>query len=526
MMAVVHFQSRLLKAMALVAVLTGALHITALGQEADVESAARRLDKTLEKRQSFIDLRQNHIDSLVAEGREKGFDAGIIEQIACAYTAFNNDSALHYLSIGINTTEIPERLKFISKHASLLPLAGFFDDAQIEFYSINPDDVPSDMLATYYEDGRQMHSYIAAFFDEYPAVSEPHRKKALEFQEKLLSILPDGSSEYKYHLGEYYLFKGKKETARVLLEEIVDSEPQTSNLNARAAHHLSTIWKDMGNTDLYIYYLTLSATSDLVAATREVLALQELGNLVYESGDVARAHSYLSSALANAVECGAPLRMVSSAKSLPIIERAHSDQIANWRTSIYWILAAMALLVLGLAATMLVLNMEMRKMARLQANLKAANTAKEVYISQFLQLCSIYMDKLNQFCKIAARKLAAGQSDDLYRMTKSGKFAEEQSREFYEVFDNAFLHIYPDFVNQVNALLQPDQKIEIHPGELLNTDLRILAFMRLGIEESARIAQVLNYSLNTIYAYRNRLRARAIDRDNFEKNIMKIESTF
>ena len=66
----------------------------------------------------------------------------------------------------------------------------------------------------------------------------------------------------------------------------------------------------------------------------------------------------------------------------------------------------------------------------LQANLRAANNAKEVYISQFLQLCSIYMDKLNQFCKIATRKLAAGQSDELYRMTKSGKFIEEQSHEF------------------------------------------------------------------------------------------------
>ena len=102
-------------------------------------------------------------------------------------------------------------------------------------------------------------------------------------------------------------------------------------------------------------------------------------------------------------------------------------------------------------------------------------------------------------------------------MTKSGKFIEEQSHEFYEVFDNAFLHIYPDFLTHVNALLRPDARIELKPGEMLNTDLRILAFMRLGIEESTRIAQVLNYSLNTIYSYRNRLKARALDKENFEK---------
>lgn len=134
------------------------------------------------------------------------------------------------------------------------------------------------------------------------------------------------------------------------------------------------------------------------------------------------------------------------------------------------------------------------------------------------------MDKLNQFCKIANRKLAAGQADELYRMTRSGKFVEEQSREFYDVFDNAFLHIYPDFVERVNALLRSDAQIELQAGELLNTDLRILAFMRLGIEESARIAQILNYSLNTIYAYRNRLKARAINRDTFEADIMTIDS--
>lgn len=107
-------------------------------------------------------------------------------------------------------------------------------------------------------------------------------------------------------------------------------------------------------------------------------------------------------------------------------------------------------------------------------------------------------------------------------MTKSGKFVEEQSREFYDTFDKAFLHIYPDFVEQVNALLKPDERIELRDGELLNTDLRILAFMRLGVDESTRIAQVLNYSVNTIYSYRNRLKNRAVNRENFENDIMKI----
>ena len=160
-------------------------------------------------------------------------------------------------------------------------------------------------------------------------------------------------------------------------------------------------------------------------------------------------------------------------------------------------------------------------MRKLQDKLQKANKTKEVYISQFLSLCSIYMDKLNQFCKIANRKISAGKVEDLYKLTKSGKFVEEQSREFYEVFDNAFLHLYPNFPNQVNALLLPCEQIQLKEGELLNTDLRILAFMRLGIEDSSRIAQVLNYSINTIYAYRNRIKAKAINKETFEADIMK-----
>jgi hypothetical protein len=132
------------------------------------------------------------------------------------------------------------------------------------------------------------------------------------------------------------------------------------------------------------------------------------------------------------------------------------------------------------------------------------------------------MDKLKQFGKLANRKISAGQVDELYALTKSGKFVEEQSREFYVMFDEAFLHIYPSFVTNVNKLLRPDEQIELAKGEHLNTDLRILAFMRLGIDDTNQVAQILNYSVNTIYAYRNKLRNRAINRETFEADIMAI----
>ena len=497
--------------------------LAAMPRDIDAKATLDRLDYILERQDVYLDSRQSYIDSLGNIRRGKN-SPELLLAIAEAYKGYNNDSAIVYLQSGARMTGGADVSRFRWRVAALLPLDGFFDQAIRTYNSVNADSVPAEELPSYYDSGRQMYSYISAFFRDYPEIAGEHNAKALEMQRKLLDVLPDSSREKMFNLGEYYYLTGSNEKARMLLEEFVDTEPESSNLRARAAHHLFYIAKENGDSEAAIGYLAMSAISDILSATREMASLQELGNEIYNSGDILRAYNYLSAALEKAVACGAPLRMVETAKFLPIIERAHSSEIASGRRKLYWVMAGMALLVIVLFLMLLFVRHEMAKMRRLQQNLRAANTAKEVYISQFLNLCSIYMDKLNQFCKVVTRKITAGQTDELYRMARSGKFVEEQSNEFYEVFDNAFLHIYPDFIEQVNALLRPDCRFE-KPGDgKLNTDLRILAFMRLGIDESPRIAQVLNYSLNTIYSYRNRLKSRAVNRETFESDVMRIDS--
>ena len=268
----------------------------------------------------------------------------------------------------------------------------------------------------------------------------------------------------------------------------------------------------------------MSAIADTRGATLEVASLQELGKTIYLSGDIEHAYDYLSVALSEAVECNAPLRILQSSQVLPIIESAHKAEIRGSKIRNYIVMAIMAILLIILGATLYVLHRKNRQMNRMALRLEDANSTKDVYISQFLNLCSIYMDKLTQFNKMVNRKITTGKVDDLLKITKQGKYIEEHSKEFYDVFDDAFLHIYPNFVNEVNHLLRPEEQIILREGEKLNTDLRIIAFMRLGIEESSRIAQMLNYSVYTIYTYRNKLKNRAVSRDTFETDIMNIKS--
>lgn len=117
----------------------------------------------------------------------------------------------------------------------------------------------------------------------------------------------------------------------------------------------------------------------------------------------------------------------------------------------------------------------------------------------------------------------ASRIDDLFKAIKSEQFLRDERKNFYNEFDKSFLELFPHFVDSFNALLIDEEKIIPKPGELLTTELRIFALIRLGVTDSHRIAHLLGYSLATIYNYRSKLRNKALgDKDKFEQNVMNL----
>ena len=494
-----------------------------------VEETLKRLDSEIEKREIYLTNKQNSIDALkssLSTDTLKNLD--IMMEIGDEYVAFDNDSALFYYDKGYKLAKSLNidslATSFRLKRATYLPLAGFIDHATNEYDAIDSTQLNPALLTQYYEAGKQLYSYISSFFSNYPNTSTKWYTLALQCQDKHLERLDHNSLIYKLNIGEQYLDSGEYSKAKATLEEALNSLNEASNDYARAAHALARIALIEKNDNEYIYYLALSTIADIKSATLEVVSMQELGAKLLELNDITRAHTYSSVALANAVRCKATMRMIQSSKAMPIIDQAHTIETQNWERIKSYINIAIFALVLTLVAILIYLYFKNKRLNIVQNNLVIANNIKEVYISQFLNLCSSYMSKLSQFSDIVNRKISSGKVEDLYKITKSGKFIEEQSKDFYDIFDNAFLNIYPTFIESVNDLLRPDMQIELKENEKLNTDLRILAFMKLGIDDTSRIAQMLNYSVNTIYAYRNKLKNRAIDRENFEENVMKIKS--
>lgn len=510
----------------------------------DVERSLIQLDNELKHRDHYLEKRVSRLDSLkkVRRGLEGKDTLAWLEttmEIAKGYNSFNNDSAIIYYTkgydaaLGIATATPPSPLastadslqaEFRLRRATYMSLSGFVSDAINEYEAVDTSRMNDGLKATYHESGRQMYYFISSYYGGWLETYDYWNNRSIESQRQLIPLLDPASNEYLLNLGEYFYNIREYARSREILLDLLGKIKKDSPTYAIATHILASIALTRGDRNEHLYFLAQSAIADTRQATLEVTSLQELAGVLYQMDDKRRAHEYISVAMNNAVESRASVRMMKTTELLSLVEGDHNSQIALWRTWMYAIIAVLVMCMFALIVSIFFLRRQLTRVARMKQELQDANQTKDVYISQFLSLCSIYMDKLKQFGKVVNRKISAGQVDDLYKLTKSGKFVEEQSADFYKVFDDAFLHIYPNFVESVNSLLRPEERIVLADDEQLNSDLRILAFMRLGIDDTTRVAQILNFSVNTIYAYRNRLRNRAINRATFESDIMAIGS--
>lgn len=255
--------------------------------------------------------------------------------------------------------------------------------------------------------------------------------------------------------------------------------------------------------------------------------------------------------LEDAVFCNARLRTYEISKMIPIINEAYEKQNETNRFQLILFLVSTSILSLFLLSVLLLLFKQMKKLSKAkqeisQANsqlselnkelqlfneklnatnntLTEANLVKEIYIGRYMDQCSDYIGKLEGYRRKLNLMATTGKINDLVSTVKSKEFIESELKEFYTNFDQTFLSLFPGFINEFSALLVDDEATQLKEGELLNTELRIFALIRLGIKDSAKIAVFLRYSVSTIYNYRSQLKNKAVgSREEFEARVMQI----
>lgn len=317
-------------------------------------------------------------------------------------------------------------------------------------------------------------------------------------------------------------------------------------------------YKARQDTAEMLVWLGESALADIRNGVLDQGSMWELSNQLIILGQVDRAYRYICYTSECANRFGSRQRLSSISPLLTKIAqeyKAEGEQSqSRLRVTLFWLTVLVALLVTIviyvviqrnklkeardrlahsnkaltdvnaqlLNANTALTNLSEQRQA-LNNQLSEANRVKEEYVGRFMSLCSRYVERLDDLRKKVRNKIRSGQTSDLNTLMRSADFNTDDMEDLYINFDTAFLHLYPDFVAQFNALLTPEGRIaEPQPGRL-TTQMRIFALIRLGITDSGKISEILHYSVNTIYNYRAQTKKlSACGKEDFEERVKKI----
>ena len=429
---------------------------------------------------------------------------------------------------------------------------------------ISSDSLRGDALRDYYLACMHVCGELA-YNTTLPATrSDYYRMRGL-FRDSVLMVSDPQTEAYLMCQEQQLLGQNKLEEAlQVNDHRLALVEPDTRDY-AIVSFYRNLIFSNMGNADEAAYWLCQSALADIKNAVMDQAALIELANRVNADGDVKRSYRFIRFTWDCNNRFNTRMRSWQIAPILNVIENNYQNELQRSTRILIGTMVAISVLALLLLLLLIFLhrrnkllnaarqqvhqaneqlrqsNTQLAQQANelsalntqqkaLNAQLKALNTqlseanqVKEEYIGRFMSLCSQYIDKLDNYRKMVNKKMKNKELDELFRISKSTELKEKELEELFENFDSVFLHLFPTFVTDFNNLLQPEFHVQPKEDNRLSTDLRIFALIRLGIEDSSKIAEFLHYSVNTIYNYRARTKNGALgDRSRFEEQLKHI----
>lgn len=492
------------------------------------------LNRTIKAADVYVHDRTKKLDSIALKCKAAPAASESRWKYACElsqnYLTARADSALDYADLAVQTSqayaavhpgEQAERMQFIAHTARInaLSTAGIFTQAQNELERLESEGIPESLKPEYWNACKKLYAYMRIYVETDPEFYNDYTAKYFQYDDSLQQSLPNDDPMRKFYLAERLIYHGQYERALDILNNLCDKSEEDDNIYGMSMYQLAIIYRHKGDSRAYATCLIKASISDIKGAVSDGLALPLLADWLYSQGELQDAFSYINFAMRNAMSGNVRMRTVTIASMLPVIDDSYRERMNASRDELmnYFLLVTVLLII---SVILLACMFRLIKRNRLSSRkLKETTRLQQSYIGHFIGLCSNYANRLQSLQKLVMRKLATGQTDELQKMIKSGKFALDQNDEFYEVFDSAFLNIYPEFVAEINALLKPEERIELKSGDALTPELRIYALVKIGVDESTRISQILNYSVSTIYTYRNRMRNRALDRTNFDKNV-------
>ena len=532
---------------------------TTLSAGSKTQQLRQKLDNLLEQRKALIDNKNKDINRLkknltTSENTLKRLQT--YEQLFEEYYVFQFDSAMTYLNKGIKLAKETQNTYYYNSNtiskAELLSIGGLYSEAIHEIEQVDTTVLDKAQHFEYYFSLFRIHTYWADFCND-KTYTPTHRLKAQEYLKKAMPFCDETAKTYEYYLGEYAVFVlNNPQAARAHYVKAIKQLPQNSRFYAMSCFALSGSYGNEGNTEKQEEFLLLSSIADIENCTMENFALQNLAMYIFEHNkdELDLAQQYIQTALEDAHFYNNRLRIIEISSKLPVIVSSY-QQTLNQRNKVQMtaIIVISLLLLFLLSAVFYIVkqtkrlslqqqelqknNNQLSELNRQQKELNTqlhglnallvdTNSKRERLAKLYIDLCAKYIARLKKQQTLVKRKIKANQTTELLSQLSSERLSEEDAATFLSRFDKAFLDLYPDFTEELNSLLLPEGQIQNKSTDELTTEQRIMALIRLGVKESAEIADLLFYSPQTIYNYRSVLKGKAINKETFEEEVMKL----
>ena len=548
------------KIIALLFLLMGCTFLNAAPYSEKIKELLVRLDSLIAQKNTFAMLKEAKIaqlHKLQKDVRTLEERYWLNQHPSDAYCVYNADSAMNYvvdnLDIVYKQNDKYRQMEWKIKKSFLLAATGLLKEAQDELRGVSGGSLPKELLVDYY--GQML--YLYSHFNQYTGsemgtLHEHYAQLERVYKDSLNMVLTPEDPLFLWYKGQVvqgtdsmYVFKERLQKG--ILNSAFDTRRDAMN-----AYVLACFYRESDEQENYLTYLIYSAMADVRISNKDIASLEELAGVLFSLGDIDHAYVYMSYCLQNALAYRNRVRVVGISAVQDTIHQIYQErnQRQEARLRMYLVLVSVLSLISLFAFLYIYKQMKRLKQSRQQLNeannrlnkhveelskmhgqvaetnvqltslneqlrdtnnqLRESNYVKEEYIGYVFSICSNYISKLDEYRKNINRKLKANQLEDVKALTDTHSMAQNELKEFYHNFDAIFLHIYPDFVSDFNALLHPDEQIVLKDGELLNTELRIYALVRLGITDSVKIAEFLHYSPQTVYNNRLKTRNKAI----------------
>lgn len=535
------------------AIIASLLLLTGCGRDVqypdDVRTALEELDEVIAQKEMIEAQKEDRITQIkgkLAAASDDRQRYELLDELVDEYFQYNIDSTAFLSRLKLSIAErtgnedliLDARYDIADRHT----MSGLSDATFNELKLIDIEELSDDNKLRYYSILNTIYRTLEVEAVDETLAQEYGQQKTI-YRELLLSSLGEDDISRVYVMTEILLQSNRPQEALDLLIPWVEEKKPSLNENGILCYSIASAYAMLGDFDKAILWYARSAKNDLLVPKYEYRSLYELAGLLNRTGDIERAYSYITRSIEDAFQSNAQIHKQFAYQLLPIISNSYDSLMKQKNAQMKYTLIAMGI-VLGLLIIMsLVLLREKKRVTlaerqtkdsneqlrKLNAELhdyvillQETNEIKDSYLGRYLNMCSDYIDGLDRY-RSSLRKTGK-EGGDVMAALKSKAFMEAELEEFYTQFDATFLDLFPDFIPQVNELLQEDKRISYKPKErLLSTELRVLALIRLGVNDSVRIAQFLRRSVSTIYNYRVKMRNAAnVDREEFESRLMKI----